>query len=130
MALSFNEEFQTNVALLVARNNNILDILTKYQDSCAKVCRTTIKSATGCGCISISAKKMPFDIEKIKTKTPKELSGTIDSLCTDCKERLENDIGESLFYIAALCNAMEISMKEIMKKEIKNVEILGKYSLK
>lgn len=130
MARSFNEEFQNNVALLIARNNNILDILTKFQDSCAKVCRTTVKSATGCGCISVTAEKRPFDIEKLKTKLPTELSGTEGTLCTSCRERLESDIGESLFYIASLCNALGLSMKEIMKKEIKNVEILGKYSLK
>ena len=130
MAHSLSDDFQRKVALLIARNNNILDILTKYQDSCAKVCRTAVKSATGCGCIKISAQKTPFDINAIKRLSPKELSGTEGSLCPDCKDRLENEIGESLFYLAAICNALEMSMKDIMKKEIGNVEILGKYSLR
>lgn len=130
MAHSFSEDFQNKVALLIARNNNLLDILTKYQDSCAKSCRTAIKSATGCGCIKICAEKTPFDINAIKNLSPKELSGTEGTLCPDCKDRLESEIGESLFYLAAICNALEMSMKNIMKREINNVEILGKYSLK
>ncbi len=130
MPRSFSEDFQKEVALLIARNNNLLDILTKYQDSCAKVCRTAVKTATGCGCITIHAEKTLFDINSIQNMSPKELSGTSGNLCTTCRERLENEIGESFFYLAAICNALEMSMKDIMKKEIDNVEILGKYSLK
>ncbi len=130
MARSFSEDFQKKVALLIARNNNLLDILTKYQDSCAKVCRTAVKSATGCGCIKIEAEKALFNMNEMQNSSPKELSGVIGSLCTDCRDRLESEIGESLFYLAAVCNALGMSMKDIMKKEISNVEILGKYSLK
>ena len=130
MALSLSENFQSKVSLLIARNNNILDILTKFQDSSAKTCRSVIKSATGCGCITINAEKSVFDIDSIKTKTPKELSGINGEFCAYCREQIENEIGETLFYLAGLCNALEFSMKDIMKKELSNVEMLGKYSLR
>lgn len=129
MAHSLSEDFQDKVALLIARNNNLLDILTKYQDCCSKTCRTVVKSATGCGCIKISAEKTAINLNTVKEMSPKDLSGTSGTICHYCKERIENEIGESLFYIAGLCNALGLSMNEIAKKEIKNVEMLGKYSL-
>ena len=57
-------------------------------------------------------------------------SGTEGNLCPECRDIIENEIGEMLFYIAGLCNALGLSIKDIMKKEIKNVEVLGKYSLR
>ena len=130
MARSLSEDFQSKVSLLIARNNNILDILTKFQDSCGKTNRSVIKSATGCGCVKINAEKTSFNIEEIKSLSPKELSGIKGDICSFCRERIENEIGETLFYLAGLCNAMGLSMKDIMKKEISNVEMLGRYSLR
>ena len=130
MAHSLSEDFQSKVSLLIARNNNILDILTKFQDSSAKTCRSVIKSATGCGCVEIKSGRPSFDIDSVKTRSPKELSGIIGNICPDCKDHIADEIGDSLFYIAALCNALELSLKDIIKKELSNVEMLGKYSLK
>ena len=117
-------DFQDKVSQLIVRNQNILDILTKCQNSCGKICRSTIKTATGCGCLKITGEKS-FPI-----LPDKENSGTEGTLCPECKGIIENEIGEMLFYIAGLCNVLGLSMKDIMKKEIKNVEVLGKYSLR
>jgi hypothetical protein len=116
------EEFQKKVGKLLVRNSNILDILTKCQISCAKMCRSGVRSATGCGCVTISGKK---NLDTLKIS-----SGTSGTLCPQCRSTIENEIGENLFYIASLCNALDLSMAEIMKHEIKNVETLGKYSLR
>ena len=129
MSRSVFEEFQNKVAMLIARNNNLLDILTKYQDCCSKTCRSVVKSATGCGCMKISAEKMPINLNSYKNKSPQDLSGADGLLCPYCRDRIENEIGESLFYIAGLCNALGLSMNDIAKKEIRNVEMLGRYSL-
>lgn len=130
MAQFLSEDFQNKVFVLIARNNNILDILTKYQDACSKTCRSVVKSATGCGCVKITAEKAVFDIDAVKDRSPKELSGVLGQLCDNCRERIESEIGDSMFYLAGLCNALGLSMKDIMTKEIHNIEILGKYSLR
>ena len=117
------EEFQKKVGTLLVRNSNVLDILTKCQISCGKMCRSTVRSATGCGCIQINAQKCSNPLEKND-------SVTIGTLCPECRSAIQNEIGENLFYIASLCNALNMSMAEIMKHEIKNVETLGKYSLR
>ena len=62
MSASQTDEFQKKVSSLIVRNSNILDILTKCQISCGKLCRSVVKSATGCGCVDISGKNpfLPF----------------------------------------------------------------------
>lgn len=124
-----SEDFQKKVSHLIVRNQNILDILTKCQNSCGKICRSTVKTATGCGCLKIVGEKsLPaFSDGDFAEKTN---SGTEGKLCPECRSIIENEIGEMLFYIAGLCNALGLSIKDIMKKEIKNVEVLGKYSLR
>lgn len=124
-----SEDFQKKVSHLIVRNQNILDILTKCQNSCGKICRSTVKTATGCGCLKIAGEKnLPaFSDGDFAEKTN---SGTEGKLCPECRSIIENEIGEMLFYIAGLCNALDLSIKDIMKKEIKNVEVLGKYSLR
>ncbi len=130
MSDSKSDDFQQRVSTLIIRNQNILDILTKCQGACGKICRSTVKSATGCGCIEINAEKMLPVFSGEKKSSMQEMSGVSGVLCSECKSSIENEIGEMLFYIAGLCNALGISMCDIMKKEIKNVEVLGKYSLR
>lgn len=124
-----SDNFQKKVSHLIVRNQNILDILTKCQNSCGKICRSTVKTATGCGCLKIVGEKSlaVFSDEDFAGKAN---SGTEGELCPECSDIIENEIGEMLFYIAGLCNALGLSIKDIMKKEIKNVEVLGKYSLR
>ena len=124
-----SEDFQKNVFRLIARNRNILDILTKCQNSCGKICRSTVKTATGCGCLKITGEKS-FSFFPEEDSAENKKSGTEGKLCPECKSIIENEIGEMLFYIAGLCNVLGLSMKDIMKKEIKYVEVLGKYSLR
>lgn len=124
------DHFQKKVASLLVRNSNILDILTKCQISCARLCRSTVKSATGCGCTKITALKTPTQFSSNGPLPSAQTTGTDGSVCSDCRNIIENEIGEMLFYIASLCNALDISMDDIMKREIKNVEALGKYSLR
>ena len=130
MSSSQADEFQEKVSSLIVRNSNVLDILTKCQALCGRICRSSIKSATGCGCVKISAEKSLTAYRSSEDFSPKEMSGIEGRLCTDCKGIVEGEIGEMLFYVASLCNALGLSMSEIMSKEIKNVEALGKYSLR
>ena len=119
-----SDDFQKNVSGLIIRNQNLLDILTKCQSSCSKICRSSVKTATGCGCLKINVEK------KLPQISSDEMSGVSGTLCPDCKDIIENEIGDMLFYIAGLCNALGLSMRDIMKKEIKSISVLGKYSLR
>ncbi len=117
-------EFQNEVGKLLIRNCNVLDIMTKIQISCAKLCRSAVKSATGCGCTHITGEKNEPDF------LSKGSTGIDGRLCDDCKDIVEGEIGETLFYVASLCNALGLSLEEIAEKETKNMNVLGKCSLR
>lgn len=125
------EDFQDAVNDLVMRNRSVLDILTKFQASCAKVNRAVVKSVTHCGCIEVAAKKQHFpeneDIKSISKLLDSHLKG---KLCKGCSETIREEIGGNLFYLAALCNALDISMYDVILEEKKRLDTLGPYSLR
>lgn len=126
-----NDEFQYTVSELLIRNKSILDILTKFQQSNADVNRSVAKAATQCGCISINAKKQIIpedgDLEKAKESTSSHLEGAI---CSSCREIIEKEIGKNLFYLTALCDTLDISLYDVIIKELDRVKLLGKYNLR
>ena len=124
------DDFQQKVAGLLIRNRNIFDILSKCQLSCGKICRSTVKSSTTCGCVSMAAPKTEFDLEFTSYESLRSHSGVNGDLCKECRSSIESEIGETLFYIASLCNALGMSMDKIMSLEKKKLEALGKYNLR
>ncbi|AOT71125.1 DUF1573 domain-containing protein [Geosporobacter ferrireducens] len=126
---TFNK-FQDSVSKVLVRHKSILDVVTKYQESCAKVNRAVVKSATSCGCIKISAEKqnIPDDAsyEELHGYMSTHLNG---APCDVCRDKIEKEIGNHLFYLAALCNTLELELDDILKNQLKNIDTLGKYSL-
>ena len=47
------QDFQANVEKYLIRHRSVLDIMSKYQESTARVNRALAKAVTECGCISI-----------------------------------------------------------------------------
>ncbi|WP_129599882.1 DUF1573 domain-containing protein [Anaerophilus nitritogenes] len=123
-------QFQDDVSNVLIRHKSILDIISKYQESCSKVNRCIIKSATNCGCIHIDAKKqsIPDEIsyEELKNFMDNHVSG---ELCEICKDKIEEEIGNHLFYLVAICNSLHLDLNEILFKQSKHIQTLGKYSL-
>ena len=54
------DNFQNDVDDSLLRHKSILDILTKYSESSARVNRAVAKAVTNCGCIKINADKQSF----------------------------------------------------------------------
>lgn len=122
--------FKDTVDDVLIRHKSILDIITKLQETNSKINRAIIKSVTNCGCIQIEGKlqEAPEDI------TFDELSGYMSShisgeLCETCKEKIEQELGNHLFYITATCNLLDIKLENVLKKEHDKIKTLGKYSL-
>ncbi|AHM55459.1 hypothetical protein EAL2_c01250 [Peptoclostridium acidaminophilum DSM 3953] len=122
--------FETRVSESLIRHKSILDVITKLQESASKVNRAIVKSATDCGCIEITAKKqsIPSDI------TYSELSSYLNShvegeLCENCRDVIEAELGNHLFYVTSLCNILDIDFETMLKKEHDKIGALGKYSL-
>ena len=127
--LLFNE-LQDSVDNVLTRHKSILDIITKLQESSGKINRATVKSATSCGCISINASKQDVpenvDYKEIKNYMNNHLSG---NPCEICREKIEEEIANNLFYLAALANNLDIDLHDVMLNKCKELETLGKFSL-
>jgi NTP pyrophosphatase (non-canonical NTP hydrolase) len=126
------DDYQNLVHESLLRHKSILDISTKLQDSQARINRALAKSVTNCGCLQIEAKKqhMPNeedDIESLKNCLQTHLKGEI---CENCREVLEREIGNNLFYLTSLCNVVDISLYDVLLREYDRINTLGKYTLR
>lgn len=112
------EDFQLVVKDTLKRNINILDTASKLNSSSSRLCRAAIKSSTQCGCTALSA-----------VKTEKDDTGVTGCLCSSCREAVEKEMGDVLYYMAGLANALDISLYDVMLKEKRSALLLGKYNL-
>lgn len=126
------DEFQNSVDECLLRHRSILDIMSKLQESQARVNRALIKAVTSCGCIKVTAEKqhLPSNIDNLDLDDlcfDTHLKGDI---CNSCREVLEKELGNHFFYIASICNSLDLNLYDIFLKEYKNINALGKYTLK
>ena len=123
------DEYQNCVNYCLIRHNNILDVITKYSETNSKVNRAIAKSITNCGCINI--KNISY-IKNGENNINKEISSdskTSCIACDDCREVIEKEIGNNLFYLTSLCNLLGISLYDIIIKEYNKMITLGKFNL-
>lgn len=125
------DDFQYTVQELLVRNKSIIDALTKFQDSNARVNRAIVKAVTQCGCIQINAKKQNIpgdaDYEALKDTLETHLEG---KLCDNCRDQIEKEIGTNLFYLASICNTLDLNLYDVVIKENERVKMLGNYNLR
>jgi hypothetical protein len=125
------DDFQNSVNDSLIRHKSILDLITKYSESNARVNRAIAKAVTNCGCIKISAQKQNISedvsIDEISKNLNTHLTGAI---CDNCREVIEREIGNNLFYLTALCNDLGISFYDVLLKESDKINTLGKFSFR
>jgi hypothetical protein len=122
--------YQNLVKSLLIRHQSILDILTKSQEASARVNRAVVKSVTNCGCLAIDAhkKSLPEDagLSDLKDLLDSQTNG---ELCDNCRDILETELGKQLFYIAALANTLDLSLKDVIEKEENKLSTLTIFNL-
>ncbi|WP_138205870.1 DUF1573 domain-containing protein [Haloimpatiens lingqiaonensis] len=126
------DDFQNSVSESLLRHKSILDIITKLQESQSRINRAIAKSATNCGCIKINVEKqkVPNSYESISDLQSLIETHLKGNLCDNCRDVLEKEIGNNLFYLASLCNVLDLNLYDILLKEYDRINTLGKYSLK
>ncbi|OJV61919.1 MAG: DUF1573 domain-containing protein [Clostridiales bacterium 38-18] len=124
------DEFQNKVDEVLIRHANLLDILSKMGDAASRTNRAVVKSITSCGCLELNVSKsdVPDDsnYEALKNFKSEHING---ALCPTCREKVEEELGKLEFYIAALCNSLDINLYDVILKEYKNISTLGRFSL-
>jgi hypothetical protein len=128
------DDFQNSVHESLLRHRSILDIMTKLQESEARINRAVAKTVTNCGCMEIDAKKqqMPdnnddIDMEQLMHQLQTHIKG---SACENCRDVLEREIGNHLFYLASLCNLLDLNLYDVLLKEYDRIDTLGKFTLR
>lgn len=124
------DKFQDSVSQLLIKHKSILDVLTKQQESVTRVNRAIVKAVTSCGCIEIHALKQEIgdeiSIENIHDVLDNHLNG---KLCDQCHDIVEQEIGNHMFYLTALCNLLDLNLAEVILKEEKKIKTLGIYNM-
>lgn len=125
------DDFQNAVSESLLRHKSILDILSKLNESEARIDRALTKSVTNCGCLKINAEKQHIpentDIETFSKGLKTHIEG---SLCENCREILEREIGNNIFYLTSLCNVLDLNLYDIFLKEYDKINTLGKYTFR
>jgi len=123
-------DFQKTVSLHLIRHRSILDVMTKYQDACSRVNRALAKSVTSCGCLQVTASKQDLPADASLSEMSEYVKTHLEGhLCPNCAEVIEEEMGKSLFFLAAICTLTGIDLHEIIKNENDRISTLGFYSL-
>ncbi|MCI5628030.1 DUF1573 domain-containing protein [Clostridium sp. HCP1S3_B4] len=125
------DDFQNSVNDSLLRHKSILDVLTKFSESNARVNRAIAKSVTNCGCIEVNAKKQKISEDNIINNLHDSLDDHLNgTLCESCREVIESEIGNNLFYLTSLCNLLNLNLYDILLKESDKINTLGKFTFR
>lgn len=127
---SICKDLQAQVSQVLIRHKSILDVTTKLDEYNARINRAVAKSVTSCGCISIHATKQDYSNDTFDEMLNTVKTHVEGKLCDGCKDVLDEEIGSYVFYLAALCNTLDLSLDDILKKEYNTIKTLGIFSLK
>lgn len=124
------DQFQDKVSELLIRHRSIMDSLTKFQESTALINRAIAKTVTSCGCLSVYASKQScppeVDLKDCQQYMNSHLQG---ELCEQCRETIEEELGNHLFYLTAICSLLGIELTDVFGKEFKRISTLGFFNL-
>lgn len=122
--------FQGAVNEALVRHKSLIDIMTKITESSSRINRAIAKSVTECGCIEMLANKQSIPFESSLKDVSELLTHQVNgSICEHCLDVLQDEIGNHLFYIASVCNALNINLDDSLSKELDKINTLGRYSM-
>ena len=124
-------DFQAAVDSTLSRHRGVFDVLSKIQESSARVNRAVIKAATTCGCVQLRAEKQQLDDSVTLDQLHLLMDDCVDGeLCENCRSVIEKELGALLYYTAGLCNTLDISMYDAILEEEKRLTTLGRFALR
>ncbi len=124
------QDFQSAVDDYLIRHRSVLDVLTKYQETAARVNRAFAKAVTECGCIKVNSTRQNIPKDANYSELKQFMSSHVTGdLCDQCKEIITKELGHNLFYVAALCNLSGLKLYDVIDEEFKNVTTLGFFHL-
>lgn len=127
---SICSDFQASVEQYLIRHQSILDLLSKTQETNARINRAVTKAVTQCGCVEIKGKRNVLsnesDLKDLKASLTSQVEGV---LCEHCTDVIEQEIGKNLFYLTGLCNTLGLSLEDVLNKEHQKIKTLRFFNL-
>ena len=124
------QEFQAVADDALIRHRSLLDVMSKLQESQARLARATAIAVTVCGCITVEAQRqrIPADAElaDLHEYVHSHIQG---ALCSRCREEVESELGQLLFYQTALATLFDISLEDIVTCDLARLKTLGVFNL-
>lgn len=122
--------FQQVVEDYLIRHRSIIDVLSKCQESTARVNRAVAKAVTTCGCVRIQADAQQYPADADLREMRRHMSTHLDGqLCDHCRDMVDAELGRALFYLTALCNLLDLQLEEVITGETKRITALGIFNL-
>lgn len=119
-------EFQQQVDDCLVRHRSILDVMAKYQERVARTNRAITKAVTQCGCLHIQASRQQLPETLTEENPGQDMSSHLSGeMCESCREIVENEMGATLFYMAALSNLLDVNMYDLYLREYNKLRTLG-----
>ncbi|MFO7319155.1 MAG: DUF1573 domain-containing protein [Clostridia bacterium] len=122
--------FQQAVSDCLIRHRSVLDVMSKFQETGARVNRAVAKAVTSCGCVQVDAGRqtVPANISYWEMKEHME-THVKGEMCEHCREVLEQEIGRNLYYLTALCDLFGLRLERVLQEEQKRIATLGVFNL-
>jgi hypothetical protein len=118
------------VSQFLIRHRSILDVQSKLNESTARISRAIAKAVASCGCVQVHASRQRFPTDiglgDLRGFLSTHLQG---EPCEHCREDLADQIGTTLFYLAAMCYITGLDLNTILRRERDRVSALGVYHL-
>ncbi len=122
--------FQHAVGDYLIRHRSILDVLSKLQETNARINRAVAKAVTNCGCLCVEANRQPVDDQMSLDDYRQQMQTHVKGeLCEHCREIIESELGSNLFYLTALCEVLQLDLADVLEKEKKQLNTLGVFNL-
>lgn len=126
----FCHGFQSAVDECLVRHKSVIDVMTKLSESSSRVNRAVAKAVTACGCMQVQAQRQVFPEEIPLAEMAQHVASHLQGeLCDQCREAVEGEIGRNLFYLAALCNILGLSLYDALLKENDRLTSLGVFNI-
>jgi len=122
--------YQDTVDEALIRHRSVLDTLSKSQESHARLFRAIATAVTVCGCISVDAERQRIPENADLSHLHQYVRSHIDGeLCARCREEVEVELGQMLFYQTALASLFGLSLDEIVRRDLARLRTLGVFNL-
>lgn len=123
--------FQHSVDQRLIRHRSVLDLFTKLQESQNRLQRAVAKAATQCGCIEVHVRKQAYPSDGTLQDAIRSVETHVTgSLCEQCRETVETEMGQHLFYLAGFAQVLGLNLEDVVAQEQRHMDLLGPYALR